>query len=70
MTRIVHHQEQAPLRIPMAEVQRDLYLCRCGLSQNGAFCDGSHKATRDETPGVNYRYSRAADGALQREVTG
>ncbi|TCD58977.1 CDGSH iron-sulfur domain-containing protein [Synechococcus sp. BS56D] len=26
-------------------------LCTCGLSQNGAFCDGSHQGT-DKTPHI------------------
>jgi len=67
MARIIRHTEQAPQRIPMADIKADLYLCRCGLSQNGIFCDGSHRATKDEVPGATYHYSRS-EGVLQRTI--
>jgi CDGSH-type Zn-finger protein len=32
-------------------------VCRCGLSNDQPFCDGSHAVTADEDPGTVYRYA-------------
>ncbi len=54
MARVVVHKEKHPLEIKVGNESK--WICRCGLSKNQPFCDGSHKKTADEEDGKLYAY--------------
>lgn len=63
MAREILHKEQSPHEIkPNNE---SVYVCRCGLSKNQPFCDGSHKKTKDEEAGKIYLYKE--DGTREEK---
>ncbi len=59
MPRVIHTNRSGPIKIEPQE--KAILICGCGITRNFPFCDGSHKACRDELPGTTYRYD--ADGA-------
>jgi len=49
MARLIRHDGTGPQEVKPQE--KSVWICMCGLSQNLPFCDGAHKAARQEEAG-------------------
>lgn len=59
MSREVTHDATGPTILDEDDIDEehgDIAICRCGLSADKPFCDGTHQATADEEDGVCYKY--------------
>ena len=65
MSRIVELHDRKPLVINEDDVEDGaVAVCRCGLSNDWPYCDGSHNKAKDEDG--RHKYTRH-DGELKRE---
>ncbi|MFB6280977.1 MAG: CDGSH iron-sulfur domain-containing protein [Haloferacaceae archaeon] len=72
MARLVVHDATEPRKLTAADVdpeKGDIAVCRCGLSAERPFCDGTHRLTGDEGEGEGcFYYEPTDDGPRRREV--
>jgi len=64
MARLIVHEDQGPMEIQCGSENK--WLCRCGLSKDQPWCDGSHASTRDEQPGKLYNYENGERREVER----
>ena len=63
MARLAKRTPQEPAKYVIDG--KEQWFCRCGLSKNQPYCDGSHKLTRGEDGGKLYWYD---DAGTRHEV--
>ncbi len=57
MSRLVKRTHTEPYKLVLGGEEK--YLCRCGLSKNQPYCDGSHKLAKNEETHRLYWYDDA-----------
>jgi CDGSH-type Zn-finger protein len=65
MSRAIVHTETGPRKLDEDDIdpeKGDIAVCQCGLSKEYPFCDGSHRATEDESDDRLYKYEDDSAG--------
>ena len=63
MARLVRHEADSPCRIDPQD--KAVFVCACGLSKDLPFCDGAHKACKDEQAGTVYVYDDKRESVVE-----
>jgi CDGSH-type Zn-finger protein len=63
MPRLVRFEATGPIRIDPQD--KPVFVCGCGLTRNFPFCDGTHKACKDEQTGKVYIYDAESGEVIE-----
>jgi CDGSH-type Zn-finger protein len=63
MARLIRHEADGPYRIDPQG--KPVFVCACGLSKDLPFCDGAHKACKDEQAGTVYVYDDNRESVVE-----
>lgn len=64
MARLIRLEATGPIEVKPQE--KSVWICACGLTQDGPHCDGSHTKARKEEAGKLYIYNKDATEVVEQ----